>query len=133
VIIRGRTKEDFILKKYIIIAIPILMIAIFILIMVSDNFLKKPMGDDDDVPAFIQSIIQDIISDKWDSAEDKTEQLSKAWRKVVNRIQFSAEKDEINEFDMNLARLRGAIIAKDKSNAIMELTEAKEHWDNVGR
>lgn len=112
---------------------PILMIAIFILIMVSDNFLKKPMGDDDDVPAYIQSIIQDIISDKWDSAEDKTEQLSKAWRKVVNRIQFSAEKDEINEFDMNLARLRGAIIAKDKSNAIMELTEAKEHWDNVGR
>lgn len=121
------------MKKFCIRAIPIAALAIFILIMMSDNFLKKPIGKDDDVPGSIQLILKDVNNEKWDEASKNTEQLAKAWKRVVKRVQFSAEKDEINMLDMNIARLRGAILTKDKSNAALELGEAYEHWDNIGK
>jgi hypothetical protein len=121
------------MRKFLVRAIPIVTITLFILVMLSDNFLKKPLGINDDVPSSIQVLMQDVNEGKWDEANKKAEQLSKAWKKVVKRVQFNAEKDEINSFDMNLARLRGAIITKDKSNAILELSEAYEHWDNIGK
>jgi hypothetical protein len=48
-------------------------------------------------------------------------------------VQFSSERDEINFFSMSLARLEGAILVKDKINAVMELKEAYEHWDQLGQ
>jgi hypothetical protein len=101
--------------------------------MISDNFLKKPMGTDDNMPEYIQSIMQDISGDKWNEASNKTEQLSKAWKKVVKRIQFSAEKDEMDALSTSIARLRGAIEAKDKPGAFMELNEIYQHWEDVGK
>lgn len=121
------------MRKFLTIAIPIVSIALFILIMLSDIVLKKPLTNNDDIPKSIDLIITDIEEDRWSEAKDKTEQLSSSWHKVVKRVQFSAEKDEINGFDMNIARLRGAIMAKDKSNAFLELNEAYEHWENLGK
>ncbi|MGD9566960.1 MAG: DUF4363 family protein [Sedimentibacter sp.] len=121
------------MRKFLTIAIPIVSITLFILVMLSDNFLKKPLTNNDDIPASINLIIKDIEEERWSEARDKTDQLSNSWQKVVKRVQFSAEKDEINKFDMNIARLRGAIMAKDKSNAFIELSEAYEHWENLGK
>ncbi len=121
------------MRKFLVRTIPIVILTLFILIMNSDNFLKKPLGKNDNVPKFIQLTIQDIKDEKWDDANKKTDQLSEAWKKIVTRIQFSAEKDEINSFDLNIARLRGAILTKNKSSAVMELNEAYEHWENVGK
>jgi len=120
-------------RKFLVIAIPIITLAFFILVMISDNLLKYPLGANDNIPGSIQELKQDIQNEKWDEANKETEELSKSWKKVVKRVQFSAEKDEINEFDMNIARLRGAIMAKDKSDAFMELSEAYEHWENIGK
>lgn len=121
------------MRKFLVIAIPIVTLAFFILVMISDNFLKYPLGTNDNIPGSIQELRQDIQNEKWEEANKKTDELSMSWKKVVKRVQFSAEKDEINKFDVNIARLRGAIMAKDKSSAFMELTEAYEHWDNIGR
>ncbi|MCM0649636.1 DUF4363 family protein [Clostridium swellfunianum] len=121
------------MRKFIIRAIPIAALIIFVLIMISANFLKKPLGKDDDIPNSIQLILKDVGNENWDEASKKTDQLEKAWKKIVKRVQFSAERDELNDFDINLARLRGAIMVKDKSNASLELNEAYEHWDNIGR
>jgi len=121
------------MRRFIVITIPIVTLALFILIMLSDKFLKKSLSNDDNIPVSIESIKAEIENDDWEEAGNKTQQLSNAWDKIVKRVQFSAEMDEINEFYKNLARLQGAIEAKDKSNAFMELNEAYEHWKNIGR
>ncbi len=121
------------MRKFMVIAVPIATIVLFILIMISGDFLKKPIGGDDNVPQSIENVIQDIDGEKWDDADKKTEQLQKVWNKVVARVQFSSERDEINAFGSNLARLRGAIMAKDKPGALMELKEAYDHWDELGK
>lgn len=121
------------MRKFFVIAIPIVTLALFILVMNSDMILKYPLENDDNIPVSIQKLQQDIQNEKWEEANKKTDELSVSWKKVVKRVQFSAEKDEINEFSMNIARLRGAIMTKNKSSAVMELTEAYEHWENIGK
>jgi hypothetical protein len=121
------------MKKFMIRAIPIVTLIFFVLVMLSDNILKKPLGKNDDVPGSIQLTLKAVNAEKWDDAQRNTEALAKAWNKVVKRVQFSAEKDELNYFDANLARLRGAIMTKNKSEATLELSEAYEHWDNIGK
>ncbi|GIM30453.1 hypothetical protein CPJCM30710_31190 [Clostridium polyendosporum] len=121
------------MRKFLVITIPIVTLTLFILIMLSGNILKHSFGKDDNIPASIELIMQDIKAEKWEEARKQTEQLSKSWNKIVNRVQFSSERDEINAFSANIARLRGAIMAKDKSGAYMELNEAYEHWNDLGK
>jgi hypothetical protein len=120
------------MRKFLLITIPLFTIAIFILIMLSGDFLKRPLGKTDNIPESIQLIINDIKLEKWDAADEKTTQLSKTWNKIVKRVQFSSERDEINALNVNIARLHGAIWAKDKSSSLEELCEAYEHWDELG-
>lgn len=121
------------MRKFLIISIPILSLILFVLIMLSGNILKKSFGKNDNIPEAIQLVIQDIQSENWESAREDTQKLSDAWKIIIKRVQFSSERDEINSFDSNLARLNGAIIAKDKSSSLMELNEAYEHWDGLGK
>lgn len=121
------------MRKSMIIAIPIVTVTFFILIMLSGNYLKKPLGKNDNIPQAIEEIIQDINNERWEEVSRKTEDLQGTWKKIVRRVQFSSERDEINSFSMNLARLRGAIMAKDKSSALIEIKEAYEHWDELGK
>lgn len=121
------------MRKFMVIAIPIVTLVFFILIMLSDNFLKKPLGKNDNIPQAIEGIIEDINDERWEEASKKTEELNNIWKRVVRRVQFSSERDEINSFSMNIARLRGAIMAKDKANALAELSEAHEHWKELGK
>lgn len=121
------------MRKFLILAIPISSLAIFILVMLSGNFLKKPLGANDSVPGTIEGIIEDINNEKWEDAGIKTQELDTMWKRVVKRVQFSSERDEINFLSMNIARLRGAIMAKDKADAMIELNEAYEHWEELGK
>lgn len=121
------------MRKFLVIAIPIATLALFVLIMLSGTILKQPLGKDDNIPESIQLIIKDIELENWDAANKKVEDLSNTWEKIVNRVQFSSERNQIDSFDINIARLRGAIIAKDKSSSYAELNEAYEHWENLGR
>ena len=121
------------MRKFLVITIPIVTLVFFVLIMLSSSILKGSLGNDDNIPESIQLIIQDVESENWESASNKAENLSDAWTKVVKRIQFSSERDEINSFNASLARLRGALMAEDKSASYMELSEAYEHWEGLGK
>lgn len=120
------------MRKFLVITIPIVTLAFFILIMLSSSILKGPLGKDDNIPESIELIVQDIDSEDWEEANNKTENLSITWEKIVKRVQFSSERDEINSFSTNIARLRGAIMAKDKSSSFAELNEAYDHWKELG-
>lgn len=87
--------------------------------------------DNNNITDSINLIIQDIKDEKWIDADAEIKQLSESWKKVVRIIQFSAELDEIKLFDKNMSRLKGAVMAKDKINALIELNEALEHWENI--
>lgn len=121
------------MKRFFVIVIPIVTLALFILIMLSDSFLKQPLGKGDNIPELIQLLMQDVEGERWADASKKTDQLAKAWKTIVHRVQFSAEKDEMNAFEVSMARLRGSIITKNKAYAIIELNEAYEHWENIGK
>ncbi|HEX2925464.1 MAG TPA: DUF4363 family protein [Ruminiclostridium sp.] len=121
------------MRKFLVISIPIVTLVLFILVMESDILLKRPLGKNDSIPKSINTIINDINEENWDKADKDTDNLSEVWKKIVRRVQFSSERDEINAFSINLARLRGLILAKDKSGAFSELYEAYEHWEDLGK
>ena len=121
------------MRKFLVITIPVITLIFFILVMVSGNYLKQPMGKNDDVPGLIKAIAGDAANENWQLAEKNRIKLKYAWKKVVHRIQFSSERDEINAFDTSLSRLRGAIMAEDKTATLVELNEAYGHWDDLGK
>ncbi|MFW2489652.1 DUF4363 family protein [Clostridium chromiireducens] len=121
------------MRKLLIISIPIVALISFVLIMLSGSFLKKFSVKNDSIPESIQLITQDIELENWENANEKIENLSTTWKTFIKRIQFSSERDEINSLDTSIARLRGAIAAKDKSASLIELSEAYEHWEGLGK
>jgi len=119
------------MRKFLVITIPVVTIVIFIAIMLSGNFLKLSLGQNDNIPQSIGLVMKDVSNEDWEAANRDTDNLEKAWKKIVRRVQFSSERDEINAFSASLARLRGAIEAKDKSNALSELYVEYEHWNEL--
>ncbi len=120
------------MRKFLVITIPIVTLTFFVLVMLSCSILKKSLGNDDNIPESIQLIVQDIESENWEAANVKTDKLKETWEKIVKRVQFSSERDEINSFSTNIARLHGSIKAKDPSNSYSELNEALDHWTELG-
>lgn len=121
------------MRKFMVAAIPIATLILFIGIMLSGDFLKRPLTQKDNIPQMIQSISDNVLMEQWDEAENGTKELETAWKTIVHRVQFSSERDEINNFGTCLARLKGTMKTHDKSSAIMELCEALDHWNNLGR
>ena len=116
-----------------VIALPIVTLVLFVMIMLSSNILKQSLVGDDNIPQSIETVVQDINHENWNAANQATDNLSRVWDKVVKRVQFSAERNEIDDLNMNIARLKGAIQAKDEAGGLTELSEAYEHWKNLGK
>lgn len=116
------------IKAYVV---PVITIIIFIGIMTSGGFLKKSFNNKDNVINYIYIIRQDIINENWQQAEKNLEQLKTAWNIVGKRVQFSVERNEMIMINTNIARLEGAIWAKDKSEGLIELSEIIEHWRDL--
>jgi hypothetical protein len=112
-------------------AIPITILVIFILIMLSGGFLKRPLGKNDNIPKIINDITENVKAGTWEKVSTGTDELEKAWKRVEKRIQFSSERDEMNYISTNIARLRAAVAAEDKTNALLELFEAYDHWKGL--
>lgn len=121
------------MRKFLVIAIPIATIVLFVCIMLSGSFLKKSFTTNDDVAGTLDIIKENINKEAWDEADVEVDELDNAWRKVIKRIQFNEERDEINFLTSNIARLKGAVSAKDKSGALMELDDAYNHWEELGK
>lgn len=121
------------MRRFLVIAIPIVTLVFFVLIMLSGDILKQASVGGTNIPQSIETIRQDVNQENWEAANKNTDNLTKVWDKVVTRVQLSSERDEINAFSTNIARLRGGIQAKDKSIVLTELSEAFEHWEELGK
>src|SRR5690625_5884499 len=113
--------------------IPIIILALFIAVMTTGAALKKPMSDNDDVLHLIEKTETEILNQEWDTASEHLSKAQKAWKKVAMRIQFSAERDEINTLGKTFDRTSGFIKAEDKAGAMAELAEARSIWKELGK
>ncbi|WP_366924022.1 DUF4363 family protein [Metallumcola ferriviriculae] len=95
--------------------------------------MKKPFNQFQEIDQLIIEIGSDISSEKWSEAKSQTESLEVEWKRIVPKIQFSSERDNITSITRNIARLKGAIDAKDKSGALQEISEAKSNWQDIGK
>ncbi len=116
------------LKYY---AFMVVLFALFIFIMNGGDLFKKPLGSGDDFMLYMNQLENNICTKEWQTASINYENLHRAWKKIVPRIQYSVEKDEINAIDVNLARLKICINSQDKTLALLELNEAREHWHDL--
>ncbi|HEX6593154.1 MAG TPA: DUF4363 family protein [Bacillota bacterium] len=112
---------------------PVILIGLFIAIMTTGSFLKKPLREDDDVIYYLNHVQEDIEDEDWKSAAEYLTKTQKAWDKVVQRIQYSAERDEINMLKTTFERTNGFIRAKEKAGALAEIAEAQFIWKELGK
>lgn len=119
--------------RFLYYAVPLALLAVFVAVMQSGDYLKRPMGDDDDVPRYIQAVAAAVRADDWDRAGQDIEKLDKAYRIVVKRIQFSVERDALEGMALSIARAKGMIEARDKAGALAQMYEADAHWGDLGR
>ncbi|MCB2293445.1 DUF4363 family protein [Clostridium algoriphilum] len=119
------------MKKFISYIIPIVTLTAFILIMLGGNYLKKPHNSSEDVFAFVNISMQDAKVENWDKLQTDLTNIDSAWKKIIPRIQYSVETDEILDINLNLARLKGSIDSKDKSSTLIELNEIVENWNDL--
>ena len=121
------------MKKFISYTIPIVTLTVFVLIMLSGNYFKKPRNSSEDVVSFVELSVGHANSEKWDKLEQDVTNIDFAWKKIIPRIQFSVERDEIYNISLNIASLRGSIASKDKSSTLIELNEIIENWNELTR
>ncbi|KXS43421.1 MULTISPECIES: DUF4363 family protein [unclassified Candidatus Frackibacter] len=113
--------------------VPVIILIIFAVLMLSISYLKQPLAKSDDMMQYVKLIKSDIKAKKWNQADENFKRLKEAWKKVRSRIQFAASNGEIEDLSNNLARLEGAIEAKDKLSSLIELSETKNHWKSLGK
>ncbi|MFV9511379.1 DUF4363 family protein [Tepidibacillus sp. LV47] len=121
------------MKKIWIIITSTAIILVFVAIMVSGSFLKRPITSNDNVIAQIKALEASAEKKDWKLANEHLEKSIKAWEKVKNRIQFSVERDFITEVDNKLATLKGAIKTKDDKKITSTTEELRFVWEELGK
>jgi hypothetical protein len=121
------------MKKFISFAIPVVTLAVFVLLMLGGNYLKKPRNPSEDVFAFVALSIEHAKAENWDMLNQDIASIDTAWKKIIPRIQFSVEQDEIYNISLSLARLRGSVESEDKASTLIELNEIIEDWNELTR
>lgn len=121
------------MRKFLFYLIPIITLITFTIIMNAGNYMKKSRSELDNVLKHIDTTKKSIKTNNWNEARINAEKIEKAWEKVLPRIQLSVEREQINNFEVTIARLKGFLEAKDKAGCFAELSEAEEHWRDLGR
>jgi len=120
------------LRKWIVYALPIFILIVSVAVMTSGYFLKKPFSEDDRLVESIQQLEKDVKDKNWGQAKEHAEYANKAWHKIVNRIQFSSERDYLIEINTALARIRGGVEAKDDKGIMEEIYLFYDLWKFLG-
>lgn len=121
------------MERWVKTLIPLIILLVFVLVMTGDWYWKRPRGPHNDVAMHLHNVREAVLAEEWVQAETAWLQLDQAWRFTITRVQFSVERDEIRGLTLSLARLQGALLATDKSGALIELGAAEEHWHDLGK
>lgn len=118
-------------SKWFLFGVPAFILALSVLVMTSGGWLKEPLMGDDDVVALVREMEQLAKAGDWEGAWEKSLAAYDAWRRVVNRIQFSVEREMILEISGSLAKMQGAVRAADSSAMLEEVYYFYDLWSNL--
>lgn len=121
------------MRKIVALLIPTAMIILFILILVSGSYLKQSFHENDNVPAIIKEITNHVKNEEWTAAKEGVGKLEVAWEIITDRVQFSAEREELKDGIKSIARMKGFIEANDKAGSLAELREVEALWSDIGQ
>ncbi|MHA7582484.1 DUF4363 family protein [Paenibacillus vandeheii] len=119
-------------RFWLLYVLPICLLLVFVAIMVTGAMLKKPFGADDRLLESVQTLEKQVEAKKWTEAKSQIDYAMKAWEKIVNRIQFSVERETIYDILGTLARIRGGIAAQDDKAIMEEIYFFYVLWENLG-
>jgi hypothetical protein len=119
------------MRKWMLIIIPTLCILLFTAVL-GGGILKKPFGKGDHLLKSMQQLEKTVKDKKWEQAKTNSKQAYKAWDHVSNRIQYSVEREYMNDIAGILARIKGGIEAEDDKGLLKEIYYFYEVWDNLG-
>lgn len=117
--------------KWIVFGVPVVILAASVLVMTSGGWLKQPLRGDDDVLGLVREMEQLAKGENWEGAWAKSVAANEAWHHVVNRIQFSVEREMILEISGSLAKMQGAVQAEDASAMLQEVYYFYDLWSNL--
>ncbi|WP_145408562.1 DUF4363 family protein [Paenibacillus xylanexedens] len=120
------------IRIWLLYVIPIALIILFCVILASGSFLKRPFGTEDRLLASVQSLEKQVQNKQWREAKSEAEYAMNAWDHIVNRIQFSVERETIYDILGTLARIKGGIAAQDDQALLEEIHYFYVLWDNLG-
>lgn len=116
--------------KILKIAFPIVLMLVFILIMNASFFFHPYINS---VPERINDIEESVINGDWHKANEKTNELIKDIRKnKFPWMQFSIERQEMNNILLDIYELKGSIKIMDTASAINSIYGIKANWNNLG-
>jgi len=95
--------------------------------MNSSDFIKDNNIDDN-----LDLLNKLLVNEKWNTTDQILEKTKNLWQKNVRWLQFSVERSEIRKFNTGIARLQGSLIARDKSEALIEINNIKQIWQHLG-
>jgi len=118
-------------QKWLVFGVPVLLLAFSVLVMTSGGWLKKPLRGDDDVFGLVQEMEQLAKDENWEAVWDRSLAAYEAWRRVVNRVQYSVEREMILEISGSLAKMQGAAQARDMTALLQEVYYFYDLWNNL--
>lgn len=119
------------MKKFIQYLIPVVTLLLFVVIMLSGEYLKKPRNPSEDVIGFAKKAITHVSYENWYETNKDLDNLENAWKKISPRIQFGVEINEVYNINMNIAKIKGSILVKDKSSTLSLLYEIMNNWGEL--
>jgi hypothetical protein len=119
-------------RKWMLIISTVVVFGLCIAGMTGAKWLKKPFGEDDQLFQSVKQLEQHVQGKQWSAAKERSEYAEKAWEKVVNRIQFSTEREYMYDISGTLSRIKGGVVAEDDQAVLEEIYFFYGLWDNLG-
>lgn len=120
------------MRRFLVRTIPIVTLS-FSCSYVKRKLYEKPRNQEENVDKFISSTIEYVKNEEWSNAEKEIEKLDLAWNKILKRVQFSSELDQINYLSESINKAKGGIIAEDKGISLSNLISFYEEWKIIGK
>jgi hypothetical protein len=115
--------------KWVIYILPLLL---FTFLLNTGPLLKRPMGRNDHLAESLHVVQLAVGAERWDDAGMAWQQAHVAMESISRRIEIATERDELQDFYEELARLRGSIEAHERGPALTHLAVLNALFDEFG-
>ncbi|NLY56098.1 MAG: hypothetical protein GX058_06270 [Firmicutes bacterium] len=85
-------------------------------------------GKSAEVGKYLDLLYANLAQGDWSAALMSLGELERAWSSVQGRLGFIEERPPLFQFTNDLARLRGAIMAEDRSAGLQLVLEMRAIW-----